>query len=270
MVDVPLSHLRVGEFDDFINDKESDEDEEYVERNPPRLTEVRGLSRHNAAAQIAAELLENLPEPSRKVDGRKLKGKLVDKIGRDDASSFPCQHMGFYHAKSKEDLPMIWFEKANVFFRTVFIDHSMGRERGDNEEHVHLQARGNVYAPDGTKGTAALSRLYKQMVEIPTGCGHKVQFKHLDPVGQPEAKMIAYTFKDFGKAHFKFDSSDANGEALNDEYIAHCRELYKVKRNLACTICTDPRNRLSVEHTLVRKQLSTERTCSKSPRHSNV
>lgn len=194
-----FAHARRNIFD------ESEEDEDAPQEPTTRLQQLREAHKRNGG-----------------------RTRIEDTIGRLDTGAHPLQRIGFYHSKSKEDLPIKYFDLAATFFREVFVDHTLGRERGENEEHIHSQARGSVYAPEGRQGLTALTSLFKSWCGIPTGEGHKIQFKFLDPIGQPDEKMIAYTMKDRGLAHFKFDSSDAEGNPLCEDYIEHCEALYKV------------------------------------------
>ena len=263
--DVPISELFIHKSKSFINDDEDDEEddeddeEEDEEKNRGNERPLRG--RILVGAVNGKAPANSIEEPSKKVRAR-----IQDKIGRDASSGFEDQYVGFYHSKSREDLPIAWWDKSMEFFRRFFVTHTMGRERGDGEEHVHHQGQGHVFAPSGATGLAALTRLYKEFCGVPTLEGHKVQFKLLDLVGQPEEKMIAYTFKDSGKAHFKFDSSDANGEPLSEDYIKHCQEIYKVCARSNNLILCDSR---SVGVTRIRKLSSTVGICSKSLKRSN-
>lgn len=182
----------------------------------------------------------NLPSKkgSKKASPKQKKGRmppLKQLIGKDNLDAaeewgvaIDQQHLGFYHIEVGRDTEMKWWDIDRQFLRIVFTSFSMGREKGHQMGLLHHQGQGYSPMPRTKQALTALTAKYKEMVGITAGMGHKVQFKFLDPVAQSEAKMIAYTGKDIGKAWSLFDSADANGERLTDEYIKECLETYKV------------------------------------------
>ena len=153
------------------------------------------------------------------------------RVGVVNGEGLSLRHVGFYHSHSRQNLDVRWWAPGNAWYQEIFVDYSMGREKGDDEEWIHHQSHGNVWVMDVKAGLDALSKSYKEKLMVPVNEGHKVQFKWPWLVmEQTDDKMCAYTRKDKQFSWFLWEGRDANGDQLTDEYLDYVDDKFKVPR----------------------------------------